>query len=348
VQVTRDSGVHWTDTTTQVAAAGGPQDAWVSRVFGSRFEAGTAYVTKSRRRQDDFKAFVFRTTDFGATWTRITNGLPEVAEATSIVEDTVNPNLLFLGTSSGIFVSFDSGANWVSFKSNMGPAPVTDLLVHPREGDLVVGTYGRGVWVTNIVPLRGLNNMVLSSSAALLPIRSFAERNEGSFGNYQLLGDRYPVTPNEPNAMSIAYYLKDVAPNDVPPAAAPQTGPNGRGGRSGLGGPQCVADGGDGRRPYITIADDSGKTVCTLIPPSHSGMNQVLWSLNTYAHPPAQNATSASRNSAGAEAPPAVPGDYTFELHVGGEVYMQKARLLSRAAVDSSRGRGVPDNVNDR
>ena len=76
---------------------------------------------KSRRRQDDFRPFVFRTTDFGATWTRISSGLPGCAEATSIVEDTVNPNLLFLGTSAGVFVSFDRGANWVSFRSNMGP-----------------------------------------------------------------------------------------------------------------------------------------------------------------------------------------------------------------------------------
>jgi photosystem II stability/assembly factor-like uncharacterized protein len=354
VQVTRDTGAHWTDTTAKVAAAGGPPDAWVSRVFGSRFEGATAYVTKSRRRQDDFKPFVFRTTDFGATWTRITNGLPDVAEATSIVEDTVNPNLLFLGTSSGVFVSFDRGANWVSFKSNMGSAPVTDLLVHPREGDLVVGTYGRGVWVANIVPLRGIGNTVLSSEAALLPIRSFAERHEGSFGNYRLLGDRYPTTPNEPNAMTIAYYLKEAPPNAAPALAAPQPGRGGGGGRGGFGGPPFVADGGDGRRPYITIADAFGKMVCTLIPPSRAGVNQVLWSLNTYAPQTAQDPAAAGRGGrggrgAGAPAPPpALPGDYTFTLHVGGKAYVEKARLVSRAPADTSRGRGAPDIVNDR
>ncbi len=120
VQVTRDAGAHWSDTTSQVAAAGGPEDAWVSRVYASRFEAGTAYVTKSRRRQDDFRPLVFRTTDFGAVWTRIVTGLPDVAEATSIVEDTVDPNLLFLGTSAGVFASFDRGAHWDSFKVQHG------------------------------------------------------------------------------------------------------------------------------------------------------------------------------------------------------------------------------------
>ena len=345
VQVTRDAGAHWTDTTAKVAAAGGPEDAWVSRVFGSRFEAGTAYITKSRRRQDDFKPFVFRTTDFGATWTRITSGLPDVAEATSIVEDTVNPNLLFLGTSSGVFVSFDRGAGWVSFKSNMGPAPVTDLLVHPREGDLVVGTYGRGVWITNIVPLRGINSTVLSSDAALLPIRSFAERNEGSFGNYRLLGDRYPTTPNEPNAMTIAYYLKSAPPNAAPAAATAQGGRGGGGGRGGFGGAPCVADGGDGQRPYVTIADASGKVVCTLIPPARAGVNQVLWSLNTYAPQPAPDPAAAGRGGrggrgAGQAPPPASAGEYTFTLNAGGKTYVQKAHLISRSPADASRGGG--------
>ncbi len=323
VQVTRDAGAHWTDTTAKVTAAGGPEDAWTSRVYGSRFAAGTAYITKSRRRQDDFRPFVFRTTDFGASWTRITAGLPASAEATSIVEDTVNPDLLFLGTSAGVFVSFDRGANWTSFKSNMGPAPVTDLLIHPREGDLVVGTYGRGVWVTNIVPLRGVGPALLSSDAALLPVRSFAERNEGSFGNYRLLGDRYPVTPNEPNGMVVAYFVKEAA------GPVPQTAPQGGRGRGGFGGSQCVADGGGGSRPYLTVADASGKTVCTLVPPSHAGINQVVWNLSVYSPQPAQGGGRGGRGIGGG--PPAPAGDYTFTLHAGGKTYDQKARLVSRA-----------------
>ena len=321
VQVTRDAGAHWTDVTAKVAAAGAPEDAWVTRVYASRFEAGTAFVTKSRRRQDDFKPYVVRTTDFGATWTKLTNGLPDVAEAAAIVEDTVKPDLLFLGASSGVYVSFDRGANWISFKSNMAPAPVTDLLVHPREGDLVVGTYGRGVWVTNIVPLRGMGGNFLSSEAALLPIRSFAQRQDGAWGNYRLLGDRYPATPNEPNGMVLAYYLKTAPVGAGNANAAPQGG-RGGGGRGGFGGAQCVADAGDGSRPSLTIADAGGKAVCILMPPARAGMNEVVWPLN---------------ESGG----PAEPGEYTFVLKVGGQTYTQKARLVSRATVDPSRaGRG--------
>jgi hypothetical protein len=283
-------------------------------VDGSRFDAATAYVTKSRRRQDDFRPQVFRTTDSGAHWTRIVNGLPEVAEATSIVEDTVNPNLLFLGTSAGVFVSFDRGENWVPFRSNMAPAPVTDLLIHPREGDLVVGTYGRGVWVTNIVPLRGIGKDLISSDAVLLPVRPFAERNEGAQGNYRLLGDRYPFTPNELNGMTIAYYLKN----------GDEEAPVGR-----LFTP-CVADeGGSGAtRPYVTVADSSGKVVCTMVTAHHAGINQVVWGLNHYAP---QTGGGGGRGRGGfQQGPRAEPGEYTFTLHAGGKTYVQKARLISR------------------
>ncbi len=322
VQVTRDNGAHWSDTTAGLATAGGPEDAWVSRVYGSRFDAGTAYVTKSRRRQDDFRPFVFRTTDYGTTWTRIVKGLPEAAEATSIVEDTVDSNLIFVGTSAGVFASFDRGENWAPFQGDMAPAHVTDLVVHPREGDLVVGTYGRGVWVTNIVPLRGFTPAVLSSDAALLPIRSFAERNEGALGNYRLLGDRYPVTPNEPNAMAIAYFLKQAPAEVTPPPRPPQ------GGRGGFTGPQCVANGGDGGRPFVTIADASGKIVCTLVPASHGGLNQFFWNLSRYA--PQAAAGRGGRGGGGGS--PAPPGEYMFTLNAGGKTYVQKARLISRAS----------------
>jgi len=311
VQVTRDDGAHWNDVTAQLAAAGGPDDAWVTRVYASRFDAATAYVTKSRRRQDDFKPYVFRTSDSGATWTRLVNGLPAIAEAAAIVEDTADAGLLFLGTSAGVYVSFDRGANWFSFKSNMPPAPVTDLLVHPREGDLVVGTYGRGIWVTNIVPLRGMGGGFLSSEADLLPVRSFAQMHEGAWGNYRLLGDRHPTTPNEPNGMVIAYYLKHAPPAGEIAAAAPPTGRGGRG-RGGRGGAQCLPDAGDGTRPSLTISDSSGRAVCILIPPSREGMNLAVWPLN------------------GAEGP-AQPGEYTFTLKAGGKTYTQKARLVSRA-----------------
>ncbi|HKA01201.1 MAG TPA: hypothetical protein VKE70_32030 [Candidatus Solibacter sp.] len=197
VQVTRDAGAHWSDVSP------GPVDAWVSRVYASKFAAGTAYITKTRRRFDDFRPYLYRTTDFGAHWTELSAGLP--AALNVIVEDTAEN--LYVGTDVGIYSSFDRGAHWREFRSNMPHVPVHDLLVHPREGDLVAGTYGRGIWVTNVVPLRGYKE-----DAVLLPIRPFTRRmNEGAFGNFRLYGDRPLTTPNEPNAIVVMYYLKEAA-----------------------------------------------------------------------------------------------------------------------------------------
>jgi hypothetical protein len=213
-------------------------------VLGSRFEPGSAYVTKSRRRQDDSRSYVFRTTDFGASWTIISDGMDGAANA--IVEDTVNRGLLFAGTDIGVFVSFDRGARWWPFKANMPTAPVQDMLIHSREGDLVAGTFGRGVWVTNIVSLREMGGDFLTREAALLPIRPFAQRREGAFGNYRLYGDRAVTTPNEPNAMTIVYYLKE----------APQSA------------------------PALSISDVKGTLVRKLNAQSRAGINRAVWNLD--------------------------------------------------------------------
>ena len=242
VQVTRDTGAHWFDATAKIAAAGGPADAWVTRVYPSRFEAGVAYVTKSRRRFDDFRPFVYRTADFGATWTDLSKGLPSAANV--IIEDSVKPNLLFVGVDTGVFTSFDRGATWLPLKSNMPVAPVQDMLIQARESDLVAGTYGRGIWQTHIAPLREMGGDFLKQDAALFPVQPFATRRGRAWGNFHLYGDRYPTTPNEPNAMTIAYYLSKEMPAS------------------------------------ITIADASGKPVRKLNAPARTGINRVEWDLN--------------------------------------------------------------------
>jgi hypothetical protein len=239
VQVTRNGGGNWTDVTRNIATAGGPEDVWTSRVYASRFAAGTAYVAKTGRRQDDFKPYLFKTTDFGATWTNIAGGLPQWP-VNAIVEDTQKSSVLFAGTDIGVYVSTDSGARWVALKSNMPPAPVTDMVVHPREQDLVAGTYGRGIWVMDIAPIREMTEENLKGPY-LFAIKPKAIRREGALGNYRLLGDAFPVTPNEPNGLLIYYYLNR-------DAASPVT---------------------------VTIADAAGKVVRTLQGPQKAGVNRL-------------------------------------------------------------------------
>jgi photosystem II stability/assembly factor-like uncharacterized protein len=222
VSVSRDHGANWTNVTRNVAAAGGPQDVWVSRVYASRFAAGTAYVAKTGRRQDHFKPYLFKTTDYGVTWIDVSGNLPQWP-VNSIVEDPQQPSVLFAGTDIGVYVSIDGGARWVALKSNMPPAPVTDMVIHPREQELVAGTYGRGVWVVDIAPIREMTDENLSGPY-LFSVKSRAIRREGALGNYRLTGDTEPTTPNDPNGLLIYYYLRQDAAGAVTVTVADRTG----------------------------------------------------------------------------------------------------------------------------
>ncbi len=244
VQVTRDGGTTWQNVTAAIATAGGPEDAWVSRVFGSSHDPAVAYVAKTRHRQDDFRPMVFRTADYGATWKMIVGGLPE-RPVNVIVEDPVNPRLLFLGNDGGVFASTDAGGTWMPVKGNMAVAPVHDMMIHPRQGDLVVGTYGRGVWITPIMPLRELNDSIVAKDLHFFTVRPGARRDESALGNYRLYGDSHLVTPNEPNGIVFNYYVR----------SATTAGAN------------------------ITIADVSGTTVRTVRGSANAGLNRATWDL---------------------------------------------------------------------
>ena len=169
VWVTKDTGETWSDVTKNIADAGGPEHLWVSRVFVSNFEDGKAYVTKTGFRRDDFKPYVFKTADFGATWTDIGSNLPE-KPVNIIYEDRKNPDLLFLGNDKGVYVSISGGNSWVYMRNNMPTIAVHDLLVHPRENDLVVGTYGRGLYITDVSPLQEVNRALLEKDVHLFQV----------------------------------------------------------------------------------------------------------------------------------------------------------------------------------
>lgn len=214
VHVTRNHGADWTELTGRIHELGGREEYWVSRVHASSTDAGTAYVTKSGYRRDDFRPFVFKTIDYGETWSVITDGLPG-RPVNVIFEDRKNPDLLFLGNDMGIYVSIDAGKQWVAMKGNMPTVPVHDLVVHPRENDLVAGTYGRSIWITDVTVLQEMNNELLAKNAHLFEIESKPARGMEAWGNYELYGDRHITTANEPVGLVINYYLKEKVDGDV-------------------------------------------------------------------------------------------------------------------------------------
>jgi len=149
VQVTRNGGTSWKNVTPKALG----DFARISLIEASPFRAGTAYVAANRYQQDDFKPYVFRTDDYGETWTPIVNGVGPNDFARAIREDVKRAKLLYLGTEHGIYLSFDDGANWQSLRQNLADTPVHDIAV--EDHDLVLATHGRGFYVMdNISPLR--------------------------------------------------------------------------------------------------------------------------------------------------------------------------------------------------
>ena len=158
VYVTRGSGADWTEV-----GAGLPSDRWVSRVEASRYDENVAYVSLNGYRDDDITAYVYRTDDLGRTWRDISDGLPN--EAVNVIrEDPVNPSVLYVGTDRGAYVSLDRGDSWMAAGAGLPNVPVHDLIVHPRERELVAGTHGRSVWVLDALPIEDLSEEVQASA----------------------------------------------------------------------------------------------------------------------------------------------------------------------------------------
>jgi hypothetical protein len=299
VWVTRNHGGQWTEVTPAVAAAGGPTDRWVSRVFASTFEPGTAFVAKNGFRNDDFTPYLYKTTDYGQTFAPITANLPPGA-VNVIVQDRKNRNLLVVGTDIGVFVSIDGGSSWARLKANLPTVAVSDLLIHPRENDLVVGTYGRGFWVGDVSVLQDLSPDTLATNVHLFDIEPRAHYGFGNQGmNYRLFGDKYIDTPNEPDAVMINYWVKEAASSAA----------------------------------RLTVTDIAGKVVAQLTGPTVAGLNRVPWNMTATGLGGAPTGRGgrggfAGRGAAGATIVPS--GDYLVTLEIGAEKQSKVARVRER------------------
>lgn len=206
LQVTRDGGKTWTNVASNT---GVPRGTWVSRVEASPHEEGTAFATFDGHMTGDMATHVVKTTDFGKTWTSLatadTKGYAHV-----IKQDAVNPDLLFLGTETGLFISIDGGRQWAQFTSGLPLVAVRDLVVHPRDNDLVLATHGRGVYVLDdITPLRALTPKTLAQDFVFLPSRPGQLLVDGGgFGGAPWYGDHEFAGVSPDGGASIVYYLK--------------------------------------------------------------------------------------------------------------------------------------------
>src|SRR5262249_39129090 len=146
-------------------------DRWVTRLECSHFAEGTAYLALDRHRNDDRAPYLFRTTDYGTTWKPLANNLPPGGPVLVVREDPRNRNLLFAGTEFGLFASFNGGTSWYPLRAGLPTVAVHDLLVHPRDRDLVIATHGRGLYVLDVAPLEELTATVLEEDAHLFDVK---------------------------------------------------------------------------------------------------------------------------------------------------------------------------------
>src|SRR4051812_49286494 len=296
LQLTQNHGGAWTDLTPALTAAGAPAGRWVSRVFASSHDPGTVFVSKSGFRNDDFTPYLYRTTDAGKTWTAIKGNLPN-APINVVVQDRKSKDLLIVGNDAGVYVSIDGGGAWTQLKGNLPTVAVHDLTIHPRENDLVLGTYGRAFWTGDITPLQELSGRVIDTSAYLFDVEARARYGFGTQGmNYHLFGDRYLEIPNEPEALVVNYLLK------------------------------ADSDG----VARITVKDASGKVLRDLEGPAKAGLNRALVSLAGGGGRGGGGA-GGGRGRGGAPLVTPIPvGDYTVVLEVAGQTLSKPARVRAR------------------
>jgi photosystem II stability/assembly factor-like uncharacterized protein len=284
LQLSRDGGSSWTNLADKLPDSS--SGSWVSWVEASRFDAATAYVAVDRHTFGDMQAYVFQTTDFGATWTRIAGpgqGLRGYAHV--VKEDSVNADLLFVGTEFGLWISSNRGAEWAQFKPGNFPAvAVRDIALQSRDNDLVLATHGRGIWIIDdITSLRRLTADVLKQDVAFVSARPVQQRIVGNGGWVE--GDAKFVGQNPADGAVITYYQRQ-------------------------------------RHLFGTlkleILGAAGDIVDTIPASKHRGLNRVTWSMRVkppIVPPAAQLASNATRG------PRLPPGTYTVRLTKGDKVY---------------------------
>lgn len=204
LQLTTDAGETWTNLTANIPDL--PANTWVSFIDPSPHDAKAAWVTFDGHRNGDGKTYLYQTTDLGKTWKSLGENGPE-GYALSIRQDLVNPNLLFLGTEFGLFISLDGGIRWDRFENNMPKVGVRDMVIHPTASALVMGTHGRGVIIIDdISPLRAINEEILSQKLHFFSTAPTILRDPGAGGSW-FGGSGNFVGPNPSTSAQIAYYM---------------------------------------------------------------------------------------------------------------------------------------------
>jgi photosystem II stability/assembly factor-like uncharacterized protein len=301
IHVTRDGGRNWTDVTPPDL---GPHGR-VQTVEPSPHDAAKAYVAVLRYQLGDYQPYIYRTNDYGQSWTRLTtgdNGIPDDHPTRVVREDPDREGLLYAGTEFGMFVSFDDGMSWQSFQMNLPATPVTDLRVF--RDDVVISTMGRGFWVMDdITPLHELTTQVASARYHFFEPRETIRARGGGFGGF---GGPDPAAPEYPRpGAHIDYFLSSVPSGAVTLEILDQSGNLVRGFSSAAGGETMVEPSEPGMREFRL------ERVGTPRLPMDRGLNRFVWDLS-HAGPWDSNPQRSGRGG-----PMVEPGVYQARLNIG-------------------------------
>jgi hypothetical protein len=363
VHVTRDGGANWTSVEGNIR--GVPANTWVPEIKASRHSAATAFIVLDDHRRSNWTPYVYRTTDYGRTWTSL--GTKDLqGYALSIEQDPVDPNLLFLGTEFGLWTSLDGGKSWMKWKHGFPTVSVMGLAVHPRDHDLVVGTHGRAAFVLDdIRPLRGMSKDVLGK-----PLHLFAVPDAQAYTTRQKEGSRFVGDgefrgENEPYGALLTYSLnvpgiphpldekererkqkeRDAAPKslvtdtgepvvDVPKDVEKPS-------------PVPAGDPDKGPEVDIEVTDASGTVIRKFKGPAKLGVNRTSWDLRRDAFkraPVPGEEPSEFRTRTG---PEILPGIYTVTIKFRDSEAKQSVTVLAdpRSNVTSEQRQAKFDAV---
>ena len=353
IQVTEDAGKNWRKIES---FPGVPDMTYVSRIAASQHDADTVYAAFENHKRSDFAPYLLKSTDRGKSWSSIKSNLPANGPVLAIAEDHVNPNLLFIGTEFGLFFTIDGGQKWIQLKGGFPTISVRDLAIQKRENDLVVGTFGRSVYILdNYTPLRVLKPEALTQEAILFPVKDammyIQSQPLGGRGK-SFQGETFYTADNPPFGATFTYYMKE----------APKTKKQRRqeaekeAERKGITLPYpALADLSaeeEEEAPAIifTIADLSGRVVRRLNAPLSPGINRVSWDLRypapTLAPPrPADGEEDPFADPPGG--PLVMPGKYsvTVSKRVNGVTSQLSTSQEFAVFVDGQAAMPVPDRA---
>ena len=287
IQVTEDGGQNWRQIDS---FPGVPDMAYISDLEASLHDADTVFATIDNHKSGDFKPYVLKSTNRGGSWTSIANNLPDKGTAYTIVQDFEKADLLFVGTEFGVFVSLDGGNEWHQLEGGIPTIAVRDLVIQQREVDLVIGTFGRGIFILDdYTPLRYLDDAAIAAEATLFPSRDtwmFMKSYELGYNRKAFMGDDFYSAPNPPYGAVLTYHLRDGLETlaDKRRKAEKETEEGG----SAVSYPTWeelrAEDRAEDPMVVLTIKDSAGNLVRRLTGPTSKGINRVAWDLR---YPPA-------------------------------------------------------------